>query len=283
MKYLFFFAFAFCLFGFKPSNKLKLPKSYKFIPSGSFQTADGAKTINAFYMLNHEVTNLEYKEFLYDLKKQGKDSLYQACYPDTLGWQQAGGYTTPLVKHYFSHPAYHNYPVVNVSAYGMEQFCKWLTGKLQIMYGNQINEARLPSEDEWKYAAKGGLQLADYPWGGPYVQNAEGEYLANFQIIGDHNLTAGENGPIVLSDSTYRPDLSIVDNAFFTAVAESYTPNGYGLYNMSGNVAEYTSDGKARGGHWRSYGGDIRINSEITFEKPNSYVGFRPVITYLSK
>jgi len=50
---------------------------------------------------------------------------------------------------------------------------------------------------------------------------------------------------------------------------------------MSGNVAELTSEQKAMGGHWYSTGYDIRITSEIDFEKANPFVGFRPIFTYV--
>jgi formylglycine-generating enzyme required for sulfatase activity len=264
----------------KSVKKLKLPKSYKYVPGGPVSLLNDDTAVGGFYMLDHEVTNLEYKEFLYHLKSTGQDSLYQVCYPDTTGWLQTGGFSQPMVTHYYTHPAYQNYPVVNVPAEGMKQFCVWLTSALRVKYGEQVPEARIPSRAEWIHAASGGLKKPQYPWGGPYLQNKEGDYLANFLVVGDHNIQIGKNGPEVVQDSTYQPSMAFLDQAFYTATVNSYTPNGYDLYNMSGNVAEYTNDGMARGGHWRSYGHDIRILSEMLFEKANPYTGFRPIIPF---
>ena len=280
MRHIYLFGLSLILVSWGTSKKLKLPKSYEYIPAGEVDIAGEIMEVNGFYMLNHEITNLEYCEFLFGLKTAGKDSLYHACFPDTAGWRQTGGYVEPMVEYYFTHPAYQNYPVVNAPAHGMEQYCKWLTGVLRTKYGEKIPEARIPSKAEWIHAAAGGLNEPTFPWGGPNVHNAKGEYLANFLVVGDHNIQLGENGPEIVQDSTFQASLALLDHAFYTATAISYAPNGYKLYNMSGNVAEYTSDGMARGGHWHSYGHDIRILSEEPFEHPNPYTGFRPVIPF---
>ena len=280
MRYFFLVSLFLLATSLKSVKKLKLPKYYKYVTGGQVSLLGNDTKVSGFYMLDHEVTNLEYKEFLYSLKSEGHDSLYAICYPDTSGWRQTGGYSEPMVNLYFGHPAYHNYPVVNISREAMHHFCKWLTSALRTKYGEHIPEARIPSKAEWIHAASGGLKKPQYPWGGPYVHNAEGDYLANFLVIGDHNIQSGENGPEIVQDSTYQPSMAYLDHAFYTATVKSYAPNGFDLYNMSGNVAEYTSDGMARGGHWRSYGHDIRILSEISFEKPNPYTGFRPIIPF---
>ncbi len=67
-------------------------------------------------------------------------------------------------------------------------------------------------------------------------------------------------------------------NNFMNAPATACQPDEFNLYNMSGNAAELNADGVAICGHWNSTGYDIRITSEIPFEKPNPFVGFRPII-----
>ena len=65
-----------------------------------------------------------------------------------------------------------------------------------------------------------------------------------------------------------------------TAPAESYYPNKFGIYNMSGNVAELVSDDTvAMGGSWNDTGYDVRVESEQPATQPKSTIGFRMVAT----
>lgn len=147
-------------------------------------------------------------------------------YPDTLCWVHdfSYSYNEPMTRNYFSHPAFDEYPVVGVNWVQANAFCAWRT-KLWNEYAMENGETmgeefRLPFEHEWEYAARGGLEHAPYPWGGPYVRNRKGCLLANFK-------PGRGNYP--------------EDGGFYTVRADSYHPNDYGLYNMAGNVAEWTS------------------------------------------
>ena len=147
-------------------------------------------------------------------------------YPDTLVWVHdfSYSYNEPMARQYFSHPAFDDYPVVGVSWMQSRAFAAWRTGfwnQWRIQNGESIvDDFRLPTEHEWEYAARGGRDLVPYPWGGPYVRNTKGCFLANFK-------PGRGNYP--------------EDGGFYTVKTYAYAPNDYGLYNMAGNVAEWTS------------------------------------------
>lgn len=143
-------------------------------------------------------------------------------YPDTMMWLRdyQFSYNDPKMHMYFSHPGYNDYPVVGVTWEQANAFCDWRT-KLYITVSKlQTHQFRLPTEGEWEYAARGGKALNLYPWGGNYVRDAKGCYLANFKPM--------RGG---YTDDTGSTPMKV----------GSFPPNDYGLYDMAGNVAEWTS------------------------------------------
>ncbi|MBO7445623.1 MAG: SUMF1/EgtB/PvdO family nonheme iron enzyme [Bacteroidales bacterium] len=258
----------------KPDKKTaKLEKqlvgTFVEIPGAHFLThnAEGDTmwvTLAPFRMLETEVTNASYNLFLDDLKAQGRMADYEKAKIDTA--------RTIIVTHYFSHPALPPlppYPVSCISHEGAMLFCRWLTEKM----GGDEWEYTLPTTDQWKHAAHGGLINNTYPIGGPYLTNRNGEPLYNFLRVGDENITKQDgkyvvvinNGPFHLCDNL--PD-----------IAKSHYPNNYGLYNMSGNVAEMVYErGIAYGGSYLDPGYDIRIDSEKRYDGPSPLIGFRVI------
>ncbi|MDR1673369.1 MAG: SUMF1/EgtB/PvdO family nonheme iron enzyme [Bacteroidales bacterium] len=146
-------------------------------------------------------------------------------YPDTLCWISdfSYSYNEPWATMYFWHVAYDSYPVVGVNWNQAKAFCIWRTILLNnALAGDKnpfVHNYRLPTEYEWEYAARGGLQNSKYPWGGPYTRNSQGCFLANFKPL----------------RGNYADD-----GAARTTRVGTYTPNEYGLYDMAGNVAEWT-------------------------------------------
>jgi gliding motility-associated lipoprotein GldK len=222
-------------------------------------------------------------------------------YPDTLCWVRdyTYGFNEPLTETYFWHPAYDDYPVVGVTWGQARAFNAWRTQILNEWHMRNgetfVQRFRLPSEAEWEFASRGGLDLAPFPWGGPYVRNIQGCPLANFKPMrGDY----------------------VEDNGCYTVPIESYSPNDYGLYNMAGNVAEWTNtafdesvyefshdmspeyDYQAkesdppsmkrkviRGGSWKDIGYFIQTGTR-SFEYSDtakSYIGMRSVMSFLGR
>lgn len=150
----------------------------------------------------------------------------QPIYPDTLVWMRdfSYSYNEPMTKRYFAHPAFGNYPVVGVSWKQAMAFCHWRSHLLNENLSRKKkaveSDFRLPTEAEWEYAARGGRSQSMFPWGNPYLRNKKGCLLANFK-------PGRGNYP--------------EDGGFYTVRADAYWPNDFGLYNMAGNVAEWTS------------------------------------------
>jgi len=215
-------------------------------------------------------------------------------YPDTTVWIKdfAYSYNEPMHNDYFWHKAYGEYPVVGVTWIQAKAFCAWRTlNKNSYIKSKKkgrdlVNAFRLPTEAEWEYAARGGLESGTYPWGGPYTKSDRGCFLANFKPS--------------------RGDYA-ADEALYTVEAKSYEPNGYNLYNMAGNVAEWTDsaynpnayeyvstmnpnviDGKnqrkvVRGGSWKdvAYFLQVSTRDHEYADSARSYIGFRTVQDYM--
>ncbi len=213
-------------------------------------------------------------------------------YPDTTVWIKdfSYSYNEPMHNDYFWHDAYSDYPVVGVSWKQAKAFCAWRTkykNDYQRSRGKQhVNGFRLPTEAEWEYAARGGIESGTYPWGGPYVMSDRGCFLANFKP----------------QRGDYAADL-----ALYTVEAKSYDPNDYNLYNMAGNVSEWTNssynpgsyeyvstmnpnaydDGNRRkvirGGSWKDVAYFLQVSTrDYEYQdSARSYIGFRTVQDYM--
>lgn len=222
-------------------------------------------------------------------------------FPDTLVWVHdfTYSYNEPMTRKYFWHPAYDDYPVVGVTWQQANAFNVWRTQLLNTWrYGNgevYVDDYRLPTEAEWEYAARGGLTLSPYPWGGPYIRNSKGCFLGNFKPMRGRYME---------------------DGGFYTVKVTSYHPNDYGLYCMAGNVSEWTSTAYdesmyefshdlnpeytyhakdhdpismkrkvIRGGSWKDIGYYLQTGTR-TYEYQDtakSYIGFRCVMSYLGR
>lgn len=213
-------------------------------------------------------------------------------YPDTTVWIKdfTYSYNEPMHNDYFWHEAYGDYPVVGVTWMQAKAFCEWRTlykNAYQKTKNKQfVNRFRLPGEAEWEYAARGGLESGDYPWGGPYAKNDRGCFLANFKPL------RGDYG---------------ADQALYTVEADSYEPNDYNLFNMAGNVSEWVASSYdpasyeymstinpnvndtqnqrkvIRGGSWKDVAYFLQVSTrDYEYQdSARSYIGFRTVQDFM--
>ena len=218
---------------------------------------------DTLFMLKTEVSNEMYRDFLNDLSpKEKRENL-----PDSTKWNYKLSYCEPLINYYFRHPAYKKYPVVNITNKNAVEFCRW---KSNVLNNNNFGRkviVRLPTEKEWEFAAKGKNKYAIYPWGTEKMRvekgRKKGVLRANFALRkGDFN----------------------EDGATITAPINSYFPNDFGLYNMSGNVEEMVSEkGITKGGSWRDRADFLRIDIRQLEDSASPEVGFRYVVEVIEK
>lgn len=220
-----------------------------------------------------------------------------AIYPDTLVWARdfQFAFNDPLVRKYFSHPGYSEYPVVGVSWEQAVAFCAWRTSFFNTHSTENVQDYRLPTESEWEYAARGGKKMATYPWGNSYARNADGCFFANFKPY----------------RGSYNDDEGIT-----TMKVGLFRPNDFGLYDMAGNVAEWTASTYqttnnstfhdlnpdvihyahsnepdnlkrkvVKGGSWKdiSYFMQCGVRTFEYQDMSRSYIGFRCVRSYIGK
>ena len=263
-------------FGFIADKKSKLLKkhlaNYSLVEKGTTTIANEMVEVDAFLMSKTEVSNLDYQEFLHDLLRQGRHDALEIARVRNENWND-----NAWSKTYHVHPAYHDYPVVNISHAAAKLYCQWLTEKNKRFLPSEDSYYRLPTKEEWVRAAKGRHLYAPYPWGGYYLRNAKGCLLANFRRVGAENISfdeaTGKYSVIEPQGKVHPAQISA------PSPIDSYVFNDFELYNMSGNVAEMVAtEGIAMGGSWRSAGYDIRTESEIAFDRPMPTVGFRPVL-----
>lgn len=231
---------------------------------GFRDNAERTVTIASFYLDETEVTNVDYKEFLFNMAQRVSADSILKLEPNENVWAGQMSYNDVYSTYYFRYPGFNFYPVAGVSWNQANAYSQWRT-----IYVNELSrekneldstlsqnqlvergvvfpEYRLPNEAEWEFAAKAmiGTQYMDenqengriYPWDGrgprnPYNikrKSRQGDFLANFKRgRGDY---AGISGS-VSNDGEIIP----------TNVYE-FPANDFGLYNMAGNMNEWVQD-----------------------------------------
>lgn len=250
---------------------------YSYIPAGSFDYNGTIVSVQSFFMQQTEVTNLEYRTFLFDLLIQGRKDDFLIARPDQTQWVKVFGEKQQAMQdNYFSDEAYNDYPVVNVSRKGAEMYCVWLTKETNASLGEneKINDVRIPTRMEWvKAASNDGKQL-------PFASGVE----ITINEDSSHAYVANFNSKLSPNDrklSKHQTD--------FIFEVKSFIANDRGLYNMSGNVAEMVNNAQTKwegfgtaGGGWLNSLDEIKIYGQDPYkdvEDPHPGIGFRVVIS----
>lgn len=225
------------------------------------------------YAFETEVTNAQYEAFLMDLVKNKEFEQLAICQAPRTDWKAFLPEKfkqlpdSELFEH--AHPDDPDCPVVNISHEAAVKYCEWITK----VYNASTDKKkayhkvrfRLPTEPEWMLAAHGGFS-APYPYGNYSPRNDKGCFLGNYEVSSE---APCDDCPTA---SKGMPD----DGGYFPVKADSYYPNSFGLYNISGNVSEMIAEpGVSKGGSWYEPVKKGTIAEKNTFNKPAPHVGFR--------
>ncbi|MGB0850926.1 MAG: formylglycine-generating enzyme family protein [Bacteroidia bacterium] len=276
------------------------PRWYVYVPTGTMFNEDGKNvSINAFWMSWTEITNAQYKEYLADV-----DSTMPHTKPDTSMLNSQ--LWINKYKDYFTYSMFDDFPVVGLSKEQMENYALWRGEQYRKENPEWEGKFRLPTKEEWQYAASGGRQSQEFPWGESFYRNSKGCNLMHFFDLDQRFAVYGDEGA---SKVLYRNDISdslasaeyskmtVATKSFkklkrrhfgkglpylaMPVPADSYFPNDYGLYGMSGNAAEFTVDGEVLGGSYKTAAEYCKIRGAKPYpfdaSKPQSDVGFRLV------
>ncbi len=234
-----------------------------------------------------EVTNLSWREYMYWIRRvYGDESAeFRSTLPDTLVWKncyndvirnkkQYWSNLESMVTVYLRHPQFSHYPVVGISYDQAKKFCAWRTNRVNEVYYVHKHrkvtfpidsshviprkvEFRIPSEEEWEYAASAGFDTSRF------INNTDKIYFNTLEAASVRPVKEDYERFIPMSDFSIRPDK-------------------YNRYHLFGNVAEMIdTKGVSKGGSYIHSAGDSYFSKRINYTRPEYWLGFRCVCEVL--
>lgn len=252
------------------SQEPELPVQSAISPKSLEKTMK--KVGDKLYAAETETTNAQYEVFLQDLLKNKNFDQLTACRTTKTDWRALLPENLrdlpDDVVFKNGHPDDDGAPVQNIGHESAKQYCEWITKVYNTSTGKKKFKKvlfRLPTQEEWTLAASGGLKDEPYPWpGGYYIRNSKGCYLCN--------LNASEPCGDCPADKASEAN----DGGFFPVSATAYFPNAFGLYNVSGNVAEMLQEsGQTMGGSWKDPAYSCQIRTLGNYSEAGPTIGFR--------
>lgn len=200
-----------------------------------------------------EVTNKEYRKFL-----DAQDN-FKYIY-DSTRWESLieHGDGLPMKRNYHWHPAYDDYPVVNISYEAATAYCEWLTGLINAKNKNNLVLVRLTHRNEFEILIDRRKHLIQ--------GNYHDDYNCDFKMSLKH-LNLSDNKVCYPCDGG-------------TFMIDTKEHDQLGLNSIIGNVSEICSDGSSLGGNWDTFPEDVL--KPITYTYPDPRIGFRIVIEKLA-
>jgi formylglycine-generating enzyme required for sulfatase activity len=239
-----------------------------FLPPGTVRIAD------TLFMDKSEVTNLSWHEYLYWLKNMyGKDSQqYRDALPDTTVWQFDGINSNQPWQSSFSNVRhFKNHPICGISYEQAVAFCKWRTDRVRYFLNLKKEPCafdfyyRLPTREEWEFAANGSGEVYAQLTPPKVVQSTATSTV--IQVSWPANLRYNQSGD-------YLHTISV----------NSYKPNLFGIFDMTGNVAEMLKErGQCKGGSFYHSPEASRNGKTLTYQEPAAWLGFRCVCVVYHK
>ncbi len=203
-------------------------------------------SVHSFYMDETEIANIDWREYLWWLKRVFGESYPEVVFkatPDTLVWREELSYNEPYVETYFRHPAYQNYPVVGVSWLQATDYCKWRTDRVNemILIERGILNINPDQKDDDNFNTESYLV---------------GQYEGSVRKGVKDYMTGGER-PVRLEDGILLPAYRLPTEAEWEfaalgllgnqAYAKDERYSDFKLYPWNGNTTRYKLGGKNQG------------------------------------